>query len=74
MTRIEGLGMDDYEPTRRLFAVRIHPESAPHVIVALLAGSAAEAEIIAREKTRSGSAPATVHECGPDDVTVVTFR
>jgi len=43
MTRIDGLGMDDDEPTRRLFAVRIHPESAPHVTIALLAGSATEA-------------------------------
>jgi len=66
--------MSDYEPTQRLFAVRIHPESEPHAIVVLLATSAEEAESIARERTRSASAPATVHECAPDEVTVVTFR
>jgi len=63
------------EPTKRLFGIRIYPESAPHVILAFLATSANEAEKIARERTgfAESDAPATVRECHEDGI-LVTFR
>ena len=66
--------MADSQITKRLFVVRIHPESAPHSIVTLLASSAQEAESVAREKTGAADAPATVTDCGSDDYSIVTLR
>jgi hypothetical protein len=67
-----------YEPTKRLFGVRIHPESAPHIIVALLATSESEAESIARGRAGfldESDAPVTVRECPPEDEAIlVTFK
>lgn len=66
------------EPTKRLFGVRIYPESGPHVILALLAASADEAENIARGRagfSNASDAPATVRECPPEDEAIlVTFK
>jgi len=63
------------EPAKRLFGIRIYPEAAPHVIVALLGTSASEAEKSARGRTGLSDAPAIVRECPEDDeAIVVTFR
>jgi hypothetical protein len=65
------------ETKKRLFGIRIYPESAPHVMLALLAASESEAEKIARERTgfaAAAAAPATVRECPEDEAILVTFR
>lgn len=59
--------------TKRLFGVRIHPKTSPHVMVALLATSAREAKKIATKKAGIAAAPVTVRECPEGDVVLVTF-
>jgi hypothetical protein len=59
--------------TKRLFCIRIYPDSAPPSIVALLAGSESEAETIARGRAGLATAPAFVRECPDDDSILVTF-
>lgn len=59
---------------KRLFGIRIQPETGPHVILALLAESTAEAEDMARNRTGHMTASAVVRECGEGDVVLITFR
>jgi hypothetical protein len=62
------------EQGKQLFGVRIYPESAPHVMMAILATSASEAEDMARERTGHRDAPATVRQCAEDEPILITFR
>ncbi|GKQ51223.1 hypothetical protein [Bradyrhizobium sp. Ce-3] len=59
---------------KRLFCIRIHPDDAPHSIVGVVAGSADEAERLARGKTGLSAAPASVTEIPDGEVMLVTFR
>jgi hypothetical protein len=71
-----------YEQRKRLFGIRVYPDSAPHVVVALLATSEGEAEEMARQLAGQlhsdaasfADAPTTLRECGEDDAVIVTFR
>ncbi len=73
-TTLEEPSMASYEGRKRLFCIRLHPDAALHVIVALLADSASEAETIARGRTLLSAAPASVFEIADDEVIQVTFR
>jgi hypothetical protein len=69
----KGKRMSESTTAKRLFAVRIHPESGPPSFVISLASSPDQAEELARGKVGHADAPTTVNECPEGEAIFISF-